>query len=37
MKAFHRKTNWAATVAAWLFMAGCTVWFAYLIAEELAK
>lgn len=36
-KNYHRKTNWAATIATALFVGACTVWFAYLLVEELAK
>jgi len=36
-KNYHRKTNWTASIAAGLFVVGCTVWFAYLVVERLAK
>lgn len=36
-KNYHRKTNWATTLAAVLFVALSTVWFAYKLVEELAR
>lgn len=36
-KNYHRKTNWAATGAAVLFVVLSTAWFAYQLVEELAK
>ena len=36
-KHFHHRTNWPATIAAIVFVVGCTVYFAYLLVEELAK
>lgn len=36
-KNYHRKTNWALTIGTVLFVVLSTVWFAYLIVEELAK
>ena len=36
-KHYHRRTNWPASIAAATFVVGCTVWFAYLLVERLAK
>lgn len=36
-KNYHRRTNWPATLAIVVFVVGCTVYFAYLVVEQLAK
>lgn len=36
-KNYHRRTNWPVSIAAAMFVIGCTVGFAYLLAERLAK